>query len=256
MYFIVKRTPDTGVWNHYSKSHFEGKIIMLQVSIITPSYNERENLPKLTEELFGITRGYSDLDVELIIVDDNSPDGTGAVADELTSKYPIRVIHRSGKMGLGSAVMEGFRLSQRNLLGVMDADLSHDPVIIPEMIHSLQDNDIVIGTRFGNTSEVENWRIDRKLTSLAGVWLAKKITKVSDPLSGYFFLRRDVLGDMTLTSPGYKILFEILVKGRYSKVKDIPFTFRTREFSQSKLNSSEYFLFLKQLLLFAFHRKR
>ena len=228
---------------------------MMQVSIVTPTYNERQNLPKLAEELFEIVAKDPDIDLELIIVDDNSPDGTGEVADTLAKSFPIKVIHREGKMGLGSAVMEGFALSERNYLGVMDADLSHDPIIIPEMISSLKDNDIVIGSRFNAESTVENWHFVRKLTSQAGVWLARRLTKVSDPLSGYFFLRRSVLEGVSLTSPGYKILLEILVKGKYSKVKEIPFRFRSREFSTSKLNSQEYFLFIKQLLVFSWRKK-
>jgi dolichol-phosphate mannosyltransferase len=229
---------------------------MLYVSIISPTYNERDNVPKFAKELFGILKSEPDLDIELIIVDDNSPDGTGDTAEELAKIYPMKVLHRPGKMGLGSAVMEGFQLSNRDLLGVMDADLSHDPAILVEMIRSLKEYDIVTGTRFGVTSLVEDWPLLRKLTSHTGVWFAQKLTKVSDPLSGYFFLHRSVLGDMALTSPGYKILFEILVKGRYDKVKEIPYHFRTREHSSSKLNSQEYLLFLKQLILFSFRARK
>ena len=228
---------------------------MIQVSIVTPTYNERQNLPGLVTELFEIVGKDPDIDLELIIVDDNSPDGTGEAAELLTRKFPIKVIHRKGKMGLGSAVMEGFMLSTRDYLGVMDADLSHDPIIIPEMISSLKDNDIVIGSRFNAESTVENWRFDRKLLSQVGVWLARRLTRVADPLSGYFFLHRSVLAGVSLTSPGYKILFEILVKGKYAKVKEIPFRFRAREFSASKLNSQEYFLFIKQLLVFSWRKR-
>jgi len=223
---------------------------MLHISIISPTYNESENISKFAKELFDIIQTTPDLDVELIIVDDNSPDGTGDIAEGLTQIYPVKVLHRPGKMGLGSAVMEGFNFSDRPLIGVMDADLSHDPAILVEMIRSLKEYDIVTGTRFGETSLVEDWPLIRRATSLTGVWLARKITKVSDPLSGYFVLHRRVLGNMTLTSPGYKILFEILVKGHYSKVREIPFHFRTREHNNSKLNLQEYLLFLKQLLLF------
>lgn len=223
---------------------------MIQISIVIPTYNEKENLPLLLDELFQTASGCKDIDIQVIIVDDNSPDGTGAVAEELSKKYPVKVIHRAGKLGLGSAVMEGFKLSDRQFLGVMDADLSHDPSILPDMIRSLQSFDIIVGSRFSEQSTVENWRIDRKLTSFAGVWLARHLTRVSDPLSGYFVFKRDVINNMSLTSPGYKILLEILVKGTYSKVKEIPFRFRTREYSTSKLDSSEYFLFLKQLVTF------
>jgi len=223
---------------------------MSQISIVIPTYNERENLPILINEIFTTIAGCKDFDLEIIIVDDNSPDGTGDVAEELSKTYPIKVIHRKGKEGLGSAVMEGFYRSEREYLGVMDADLSHDPIILSEMIHSLNAYDIVIGSRFNEGSSVENWRIDRKIISKVGVWLAGNLTKVSDPLSGYFVLRREVLNNMKLTSPGYKILLEILVKGCYKKVKEIPFRFRTREHSISKLDSKEYVLFLKQLVKF------
>jgi dolichol-phosphate mannosyltransferase len=118
------------------------------------------------------------------------------------------------------------------------------------MIRSLNAYDIVIGSRFNEGSSVENWRIDRKIISKVGVWLAGNLTKVSDPLSGYFVLRREVLNNMKLTSPGYKILLEVLVKGSYKKVREIPFRFRTREHSISKLDSKEYVLFLKQLVKF------
>ncbi len=221
-----------------------------EVSLIIPTYNERDNVPLLVEELFRTVSSCGDIDLEIIIVDDNSPDGTGAVAEEMALKYPLRVIHRSGKLGLGSAVMEGFKASDRSIIGVMDADLSHDPVILPELIRSMKEYDIAIGSRFCEESRVDNWRIDRKITSLLGVFLARCLTNVADPLSGYFILRRSVLGPMSLTSPGYKILLEILVKGNYSRVKEVSFRFRTREHSVSKLDLREYCLFLRQLFVF------
>lgn len=223
---------------------------MYQVSVIIPTYNERENIPILLEEIFATIKPIPEIDLEVIIVDDNSPDETGKIAEELVGKYPLKVIHRSGKKGLGSAVMEGFALSDRPIVGVMDADLSHDPCILPEMIKSLKDSDIVIGSRFNEQSSVEKWRIDRKITSIVGVWLARYLTKVSDPLSGYFLLKREVISGFSLVSPGYKILLEILVNGKYSGVKEIPFRFRTREHSESKLSFLEYYYFLKQLLFF------
>lgn len=229
---------------------------MSQISIVIPTYNERENLPILIDEIFTTIKDCKDINLEIIVVDDNSPDGTGAVAEELAKKYPLKVIHRKGKLGLGSAVMEGFCCSQREYLGVMDADLSHNPIILSKMIHSLKDFDIVIGSRFNEGSSVENWRIDRKIISKVGVWLAGNLTKVSDPLSGYFVLKRGVLNDMKLTSPGYKILLEILVKGRYKKIREIPFRFRTREHNVSKLDNREYMLFLKQLIKFYWMKKK
>ncbi|MFT5375702.1 MAG: dolichol-phosphate mannosyltransferase, partial [Candidatus Latescibacterota bacterium] len=198
--------------------------------------------------------GEPNIDLELIVVDDNSPDGTGQIAEDLKSQYPLQVIHRAGKLGLGSAVMEGFARSKRDYLGVIDADLSHDPAILPQLIRGLKQYDIAIGSRFGATSKVEKWALHRRLTSLTGVGLARLLTGVEDPLSGYFFLHRRGLGDLELTSAGYKILLEILVKGNVDSHLSIPFIFRNRQFSTSKLNLKEYMLFAKQLLYFSAYK--
>ena len=121
----------------------------VQISLVTPTYNERENLPLLAEEIFALVGQEPDIDLELIVVDDNSPDGTGEVAESLKARYPVQVVHRAGKLGLGSAVMAGFAQSARPYLGVIDADLSHDPAILPELVLSLRECDIAMGSRFG-----------------------------------------------------------------------------------------------------------
>jgi len=144
----------------------------LSVSLVTPTYNECENVSLLAEEIFGLLASCDDIDLELIIVDDNSPDGTGAAAEALTDRYPVRVVHRAGKLGLGSAVMEGWKLSDRPYLGVIDADLSHDPEILPGLIRGLRQHDLTMGSRFGETSQVEKWALHRKLISVVGVGLA------------------------------------------------------------------------------------
>ena len=226
----------------------------LRVSLITPTYNERENIHLLAEEIFEVVGAESDIDLELIVVDDNSPDGTGEAAETLKENFPVKVVHRAGKLGLGSAVMEGFGQSDRPYLGVIDADLSHDPAILPQLIHGLRQHDLTIGSRFGETSHVEKWALHRKLTSLVGVTSARLLTGAEDPLSGYFFLHRSVLGELQLTSAGYKILLEILVKGRYASHHSIPFVFRNRQFSSSKLDLREYLLFAKQILFFGLRR--
>jgi len=226
---------------------------MKSVSLIIPTYNEAKNLPLFAEEVWSIV-DKTKIDLEFIIVDDNSPDGTGAVAEDLAKQYPLKVIHRSGKLGLGSAVIEGFKSSAREILGVMDADLSHDPAIINELVLSLEENDVALGSRFQAGSEVENWVWWRKLTSQTGVFIARILTGVKDPLSGYFFIKRRVIENVNLTTAGYKILLEILVKGKWEKAKEIPYKFRIRKFSSSKLTSREYWLFLKQILQYAWYK--
>ncbi|MEK9147524.1 MAG: polyprenol monophosphomannose synthase [Patescibacteria group bacterium] len=220
---------------------------MIKVSIIVPTYNESKNLPLLVQEIFDVI-DKNKIDLEFIIVDDNSPDGTGQVAEELGKQYPVRAIHRAGKLGLGSAVIEGFKLSDRELMGVMDGDLSHDPAILNELILSLEDNDIAIGSRFVEGSTVEQWAMNRKLISEAGVFFARLLTGARDPLSGYFFIRKSVISGIDLRTKGYKILLEILVKGSFNRVKELPYKFRIRKFSSSKLNYEEYILFFKQIL--------
>lgn len=227
---------------------------MKKVSIIIPTYNESKNLPLLVEEIFN-SIDKSRIDTEIIFVDDNSPDGTGAVAEELSKKFPIKVVHRSGKLGLGSAVREGFKQSDRPILGVMDADLSHDPKILNDLINSLDEYDIAIGSRFTSGSEVEKWIWWRKIISTVGVWFTHWLARgVKDPLSGYFFLKHSVIDKVVLETTGYKILFEILIKGNYIKVKEFSYNFRIRKYSSSKLNWNEHFLFLKQVFVYSWYR--
>jgi dolichol-phosphate mannosyltransferase len=226
---------------------------MIKLSLIIPTYNEAKNLPPLLKEIWDVL-DKNKIDLEFIIVDDNSPDGTGQVAEDLAKKYPLKVIHRAGKLGLGSAVIEGFKLSDREIIGVMDADLSHDPSILNQLIGSIDNGyDIVIGSRFEEGSVVENWTISRMLISKSGVGLARLITGTKDPLSGYFFLKRQVIGGLHLKTIGYKILLEILVKGKYNKILEFPYSFRMRRFSTSKLNYKEYVLFIWQLIIYSFY---
>jgi dolichol-phosphate mannosyltransferase len=222
---------------------------MIAVSLIIPTYNEAKNLPLLLEEIDGLI-DKSKIDLEYIIVDDNSPDGTGAVAENLKKRFPLRVIHRAGKLGLGSAVIEGFKLSTRNYLGVMDADLSHDPEIINKLILSLAEYDLAAGSRF-EVESAKEWNWHRKILAHSGAFLARTLTRVKDPLSGYFFLNKRVIDGVDLNTKGYKILLEILVKGDWRTVKEIPYTFRFRRYSVSKLNYEEYLLFVSQLIKFS-----
>jgi dolichol-phosphate mannosyltransferase len=226
---------------------------MKQISLIIPTYNEAENIEPLIKEI-DETVDKSIADFEYIVVDDNSPDGTGAVAEKLKEQYPVRVIHRAGKLGLGSAVVEGFNASTREYVGVMDADLSHDPVILNDMVRALDECDIVIGSRFAEGSRVEKWKWWRKITSVVGVFFAKIISGARDPLSGYFILNRSVINGIKLETKGYKILFEILVKGKWKKIQEFPFTFRIRKHSTSKLNSKEYILFVRQIVSYAIYK--
>lgn len=221
------------------------------ISIIIPTYNEKENLPVLINSIFDVMHGHF-LNGEIIIVDDNSPDGTGIVADELSLKYDnIKVLHRKGKEGLSSAVMEGFINAGGEIVGVMDADLSHPPEVIPDLVKPILDgnSDFIIASRYKKNEKIEKWPISRKITSFGATLLAKPLTGVSDPMSGFFFFRKNIIDGVELSPIGYKIMLEILVKGKYdrSKILEIPFTFRDRYKGKSKLNWKEHWNYLKHL---------
>jgi len=158
------------------------------------------------------------------------------------------------KLGLGSAVIQGFAFSQRPYLGVMDGDLSHDPKILNELILSLAEYDIAIGSRFQIEGTTHQWNRRRKFIAYSGAWLARRLAGVKDPLSGYFFINRKVIAGVNLKTTGYKILLEILVKGKYHKIKELPYIFRMRKYSTSKLNSTEFLLFLEQIVSFSFYK--
>ncbi len=219
---------------------------MMKVSIVTPTYNEKDNIEGLVN---GIFDDYHDYDVELIIVDDNSPDGTGDVADRLSEEYPIKVVHRSGKLGLSSAVLAGFDNASGDIIGVIDADLSHPTSKIPELIDCIikENVDIAIASRLVPGGGVEDWPFSRRLVSRVAILLARPLTKVKDPMTGFFFLKKNVIKDVKLQPIGYKILLEILVRGKYAKYREIPYLFLNRSVGSSKLGAREYTNYVKHL---------
>ena len=231
------------------------------VSIVMPTYSERGNIEKLIPEIFSSCKSLNAA-VEVIIVDDNSPDGTGKVADALSKKHSIRVIHRAGKFGLASAVIDGFSASKGAIIGVMDADLSHPAQKLPELIAPILHNDaeVVVGSRYAKGGGVEVWPFHRRLMSRIATLMAAPLTPVKDPLSGFFFLKKSVIDGVSLKAKGYKIGLEILVKGRYGKVLEVPYIFRNRFVGKSKINLTEDWHYIRSLaMLYAYrlaHRTR
>lgn len=227
---------------------FQGHVALVKLSIIVPTYNEVESLPYLVERLHACL---ADCDYELIIVDDNSPDGTGALAEELARERPIRVIHREGKLGLATAVVEGFRHASGEVLCVIDADLQHPPEKIPELLEAMGDTDIVIASRYVKGGGTEGWTFVREMISrsakLIPRFLFARIRPVRDPLSGFFLFRKKVIEGVPLDPVGYKILLEILVRGRHNGVTEVPYVFVGRERGKSTFNRTEQINYLKHL---------
>jgi len=221
---------------------------MAKISIIVPTYNERENLPILVEE---IHNSLSNFDYELVIVDDNSPDGTGELAERLSREKPIKVIHRRGKLGLASAVVEGFKHSEGDILGVMDADLQHPPRDIPKLLKEAEKADIVIGSRYVEGGGVEKWSFNREFISRMAKLLPQilfaKVRPIKDPLSGFFLVKKRVIEGIDLNPVGYKILLEVLVKGRHNNVVEVPYVFKGRERGKSTFGAREQINYLRHL---------
>ena len=218
------------------------------LALVVPTYNERDRLPDLVRAIFDVYAA-AGVDGRLVIVDDNSPDGTGALADDLALRYPIRVIHRAGKLGLGTAVIDGFHASDAEIVGVIDADLSHPPELVPRMLRVMQDAraDIVIGSRYIRGGGTMNWEWTRLLMSKFACQLARGLTPVKDVTSGFFLIRRDLAHGATISAGGFKICLELLIRSEPTLVIEVPYVFTGRTAGQSKMNLREAAGYLKQL---------
>jgi len=219
------------------------------ISVILPTYNEAGNIPVIVESL----NHYLRKKYEIIVVDDDSPDGTGEAACGLYSEYPIKVIVRRNERGLASAVIRGFAEASGDVLGVIDADLQHPPEMIPDLLQCARDGaDVVVGSRYEPGGGTEKWTRQRLIVSkvakiLANLFLPSS-KKVSDPLSGFFLFRREVMEGVQLNPIGYKILLEILVRGRVERVASVPYIFRGREAGSSKYGIWEQVNYLRHIL--------
>jgi len=220
------------------------------LSVIVPTYNERENIVELIERVEAALNGSR---FEVIVVDDGSPDGTADAAEELNKIYGnVRVHRRPGKMGLASAIMDGINLARSDVVAAIDADLQHPPEFLPEMFSKIMEGyDLVIASRYVEGGGIEGWGLWRRLVSKGATWLAHLLLpetrRVKDVMSGYFMLRKSVVKDVKLNSKGYKILLEILVKGKYSSVTEVPYIFKPRVRGESKLKFNEMLNYLRLL---------
>lgn len=222
------------------------------LSIIVPTYNESKNIEELLSRIFTVLKP-SYAQYEVIVVDDNSPDGTAAVAEALKSKFDLKVIRRQKKISLSSAVLNGFKVAGGDVLCVMDADLSHPPEALPLMLKEIQAGaDVVIGSRCIPEGGATNWPWFRRFGSKLAQTLAKPLTKINDNTSGFFMLKKSVVEAVDINPIGFKVLLEILVKGSYKSVKEVPIVFNDREGGKSKLGSRQVIEFFKQLAILYF----
>ena len=216
----------------------------MKIAVVTPTFNEAENLPKLVSALFSLP-----LDLSILVVDDNSPDGTGRIADELAMQDSrLQVLHRPGKMGLRSAYLHAFRKVLQNkdvdVLAQMDADFSHDPAVLLDMVQRIDTCDVVLGSRYVDGGSVdENWPLSRKWLSAFGNFYSRTILgfPLRDVTSGYRLWRREVLRAMPLNrvrASGYVFQVEMvyLAYCLEYRIQEVPIYFADRRWGKSKIS--------------------
>ncbi|MCB9960461.1 MAG: glycosyltransferase family 2 protein [Rhodospirillaceae bacterium] len=222
---------------------------MPQLSVVIPTFNERENVPLLIARLGEVLAG---LDWEAVVVDDDSPDGTAEVARGLAQQNPrVRVIHRIGRRGLSTAVVEGIQSSSAPYAAVIDADLQHDEAILPRMVARLEADglDVVVGSRHVEGGGLGNWNRSRVRISQVATRLAQMVLRadLSDPMSGFFVVRRAAFDRCvhSLSGQGFKILVDLFASAPEPlRFAEEPYVFRLRQHGESKLDSQAMYDFL------------
>lgn len=221
------------------------------LSVVVPTYNEADNMPALLQALMTTLEGT--FQYEVIIADDRSPDGTEQLARAVAAELgvPLRVVSRHGARSLALSVMEGARAARNDCVVVLDADLSHDVGDIVGLAEEVLTGraDVAVASRYARGGRTGEWPLARRLLSSFGTRLARAITRVEDPLSGFFACRRELLsGAVPLRPRGYKILLELLGRAPGLRVSERPTVFRDRERGTSKLTLRQKLEFLRQLL--------
>ncbi len=227
----------------------------LSISIILPTYNERQNLPILVERLEKVLVGR---DFEVLVMDDNSPDETWLLARELSETRPwLRSIRRLANRGLSPAVIDGFKAAEGDILLVMDADLQHDENVIPKFIEAFENGaELVVGSRKVDGGGVENWSMVRRFVSWTATQMAHLVLPrtVTDPMSGFFAVRREFFQNISeeINPKGFKILLEIAARAKGRVIREVGFTFRGRIYGESKLSAKVMTQYLQALYELSF----
>ena len=224
-------------------------LMSMQISVILPTYKEADNLPLICAEL---AHTLADSEFEILVMDDQSPDATPAVIEELCRQgLPVTLHSRASSHGLSPAVIDGLSRARGEYVVVMDADMSHPSEAIPRMIAELASGaaDFCLGSRYIQGGETtDDWGWHRRLNSYVATVLASGLAPVRDPMSGFFAFRRADMPQLHRLSPlGYKIALELLVKGGFVRVREIPISFRNRARGESKMSVRVQFNYLRHL---------
>jgi len=219
------------------------------VSILVPTLNEVDSIPPLIAALDAALKGY---DYEIVIVDDDSSDGTADRARALAGEYPVRVIVRKNQRGLASAVIDGLRQVESDVVGVIDADLQHPPEVMRGLLEAIDHGaDLAVASRYVSGGGCEGWSLTRRLISKGAILLSHLLLPatrpVRDPMSGCFAFKRAAVDDTQLKPFGYKILLEIIMTGAPKRIVEIGYSFRCRTQGASKLSARQQVEYIKQL---------
>ncbi|MFZ0962836.1 MAG: glycosyltransferase [Terriglobia bacterium] len=222
------------------------------ISVIIPTYNEAPVVEEtLRRAAAALCSGGEDF--ELIVVDDASADGTAELAESLASEIPVRVLRRPGRLGLATAVLDGWASARGDVWGVMDADLQHPPETLTALAAAIRKGaDLAIGSRYVPGGGTSDWTwvrrfISRTATHMAATVLPLKLAAVGDPMSGIFMVRASALREAHLNPLGYKILLEVIAKAHYKNLVEVPYVFEERERGASKLGARQYVEYLQHL---------
>jgi dolichol-phosphate mannosyltransferase len=235
----------------------------ISLSLVLPTYQEKHNIEPILAQLCAKLDYVLPGAYELIVVDDNSPDLTWSVAAELTNKYPqLRVIRRVDERGLATAVIRGWQIAQGEILGVIDADLQHPPEVLGQMWSAIDHGaDLVLASRNVEGGGVSEWSIVRRCLSrgaqiLGLIILPEAVGRVTDPMSGYFLVRRESIANKVLSPLGYKILVEVVGRGDIAKITEVGYEFQERQSGDSKVTAKQYVEYIRHLLRLRLSRSK
>lgn len=252
----VKRSYPTNLHNVIPLGLGNSPILL---SLVIPTYNESKNIPKIVSLLSQMLDQAIPEAYELIVVDDNSPDCTWEIATELMSEYPqLRVMRRVEERGLSTAVIRGWQAARGEVLGVIDADLQHPPELLLKLWGEIvRGGDLAVASRHVEGGGVSDWSPIRRFLSrgaqtLGLIILPEVIGRVSDPMSGYFMVRRSCIAGRTLSPVGYKILIEVIARGRVPWIGEVGYVFQERQEGESKVTSKQYLDYLRHLVRLRF----
>ncbi len=229
------------------------------ISLVVPTFKEKKNMEKLVERTGAALAATGD-SYELIIVDDNSPDATAGEVRRLQPGRPwLKLLVRERERGLATAVTAGWKIARGDILGCMDGDLQHPPEHLSSLFEKIRSSgaQIVVASRYVPEGGVSDWKFRRRIiswtaTSMAFALLPPRMRQVRDPMSGFFLLRRSVIEGVTLRPMGYKILLEVLARGRYQTTAEVPYTFEERAHGGSKMDVTQVWLYFLHLLRISF----